>query len=40
MECKGLCVITPAVHGDSPGYFMEIYNQRNVEEVGTNVTFV
>ena len=24
----GLCVITPAVHGDDRGYFMETYSQR------------
>ena len=30
----GLCVITPAVHGDSRGYFMETYNQRDMEEAG------
>ena len=37
---EGLCVITPAVHGDSRGYFMETYNQRDMEEAGLNVTFV
>ena len=36
----GLCVITPAVHGDSRGYFMETYSQRDMEEVGINITFV
>lgn len=36
----GLCVITPALHGDSRGYFMETYNQRDMEEVGLNFTFV
>ena len=25
---EGLCVITPAVHGDHRGYFMETYSQR------------
>ena len=29
---EGLCVITPAVHGDSRGYFMETYSQRDMEE--------
>ena len=24
---KGLTVITPAVHGDDRGYFMETYNE-------------
>ena len=25
-EIEGLCVITPTVHGDDRGYFMETYN--------------
>ena len=29
---EGLCVVTPAVHGDSRGYFMETYSQRDMEE--------
>lgn len=37
---EGLCVITPAVHGDSRGYFMETYSQRDMEESGFNITFV
>ena len=36
----GLCVITPAVHGDSRGYFMETYSQRDMEEAGFDITFV
>ena len=36
----GLCVITPAVHGDSRGYFMETYHQRDMEEAGLNYAFV
>jgi dTDP-4-dehydrorhamnose 3,5-epimerase len=36
----GLCVITPAVHGDSRGYFMETYSQRDMEEAGIHITFV
>ena len=36
----GLCVIEPAVHGDSRGYFMETYSQRDMEEAGINITFV
>ena len=31
---EGLCVITPAVHGDNRGYFMETYSQRDMEEAG------
>ncbi len=37
---KGLCVITPAVHGDSRGYFMETYNQRDMHEAGLDMVFV
>lgn len=37
---EGLCVITPAVHGDSCGYFMETYSQRDMEETGIDITFV
>lgn len=37
---EGLCVITPAVHGDSRGYFMETYSQRDMEEAGLNISFV
>ena len=37
---KGLCLITPAVHGDSRGYFMETYSQRDMAEVGIDVIFV
>lgn len=37
---EGLCVITPAVHGDNRGYFMETYSQRDMEEVGLNIPFV
>lgn len=37
---QGLCVITPAVHGDSRGYFMETYSRRDMEEAGLDVVFV
>lgn len=37
---EGLCVITPAVHSDRRGYFMEIYNQRDMEEAGIDIVFV
>lgn len=36
----GLYVITPAVHGDSRGYFLETYNQRDMAEHGLNMVFV
>ena len=37
---EGLCVITPAVHGDSRGYFMETYSQRDMAENGIDIAFV
>ena len=37
---EGLYVITHAVHGDSRGYFMETYSQRDMEEAGIEITFV
>ena len=36
----GLCVITPAVHGDSRGYFMETYSQRDMQEASLDIVFV
>lgn len=36
----GLCVIEPTVHGDARGYFMETYNQRDMEEAGLTMNFV
>lgn len=37
---EGLYIIEPAVHGDSRGYFMETYNQKDMEELGLNMVFV
>ena len=37
---EGLCVITPAVYGDSRGYFMETYSQRDMAEAGLEIPFV
>lgn len=37
---EGLCVITPAIHVDSRGYFMETYSQRDMAEAGIDITFV
>ena len=37
---EGLCVITPEVHGDSRGYFVETYNQRDMTEAGFDTIFV
>ena len=36
----GLCVITPAFHGDERGYFMETYSQRDMQEAGFDTVFV
>ena len=36
----GLCLILPAVHGDSRGYFMETWSRRDMEEAGLGVDFV
>ena len=37
---EGLCVITPTVHGDSRGYFVEIYSARDMAEAGIDTVFV
>lgn len=37
---KGLCLITPAVHGDSRGFFMETYSARDMAEAGFDILFV
>ncbi len=37
---EGLYVIEPTVHGDSRGYFMETYSQRDMEEAGLSMNFV
>jgi len=37
---EGLCVIEPAVHGDSRGYFMETYSLRDMQENGLDMVFV
>jgi dTDP-4-dehydrorhamnose 3,5-epimerase len=37
---EGLCVITPAVHGDARGYFYESYNANDMKENGIDITFV
>ena len=37
---EGLCVITPKVHGDARGYFMETYSQRDMKENGIEIVFV
>ena len=37
---EGLYIIEPTVHGDSRGYFVETYNQRDFAEAGLDMTFV
>lgn len=37
---EGLCVITPTVHGDERGYFVETYNQQDMKEAGLEMAFV
>lgn len=37
---EGLYIIEPTVHKDDRGYFMETYNQRDMEENGLDLKFV
>jgi len=37
---EGLCIIEPTVHGDDRGYFMEVYNDRDLKEAGIDRVFV
>jgi len=37
---EGLYIIEPTVHGDERGYFMETYNQRDMQEAGLDMVFV
>ena len=37
---EGLYVIEPTVHGDERGYFMETYNQKDMQEAGLDLDFV
>lgn len=39
-DIEGLCIITPTIHQDSRGYFMESYNERDFKEQGLNLRFV
>lgn len=39
-EIEGLKIITPEVHGDARGYFMEVYNFNDFKEVGIDQVFV
>ena len=37
---EGLKIITPEVHGDSRGYFMEVYNKQDFDAAGIERVFV
>lgn len=37
---NGLCLMEPTVHGDDRGYFMEVFNQKDMEEAGLKYAFV
>lgn len=37
---EGLCILKPTVHGDSRGYFMETYNQKDMADAGLHMKFV
>lgn len=37
---EGLYIIEPTVHGDSRGYFVETYNQKDMHEAGLDMVFV
>ena len=37
---EGLYIIEPTVHGDSRGYFLETYNQKDMQENGLDMVFV
>ena len=39
-EIEGLYVIEPTIFRDERGYFMETYNQKDMEEAGLNLNFV
>ena len=39
-DIEGLKVITPTVHGDARGYFVETYNYNDFKEAGIDCIFV
>ncbi|MGF7002039.1 dTDP-4-dehydrorhamnose 3,5-epimerase [Lachnospiraceae bacterium PFB1-21] len=39
-EIEGLKIITPTIHGDKRGYFMESYNLEDFKEAGIDTVFV
>ena len=39
-DIEGLCTIESTVHGDSRGYFMETFSQKDMYEAGLYISFV
>lgn len=39
-DIDGLAIIEPEVHKDNRGYFVETYNQKDMEEAGLDLNFV
>ncbi len=39
-EIEGLYTVEPAIYGDERGYFMETYNERDMEEAGLGMKLV
>lgn len=40
MSVNWLYIIKPTVHGNSHGYFIEIYSHEDMQEAGLNMVFV
>ncbi len=40
LPIDGLCLIEPKVYRDDRGYFVETYNQRDMQEAGLDMVFV
>ena len=39
-EIDGLLIVEPQVHKDDRGFFMETYNQKDMQEAGLDMIFV
>ena len=39
-DIEGLCIIEPEIHVDNRGYFMETFNQKNMNEADLSISFV
>lgn len=39
-QIDGVYIIEPKIFGDKRGYFMEIYDRKDFEKAGLNMTFV